>query len=57
MFQARKTWFKDNCQRRLDLLQSNQNFIDAASSMQEFKSAARTRKKPGAPSSRTTGLT
>ena len=30
LFQARKTWFKDNYQRRLDLLQSHHNCIDAA---------------------------
>ena len=45
MFQARKTWFKDNYQRRLDLLQSHQSCIDAASSMQEFKRCRKDNKK------------
>ena len=45
MFQARKTWFKDNFQRRLDLLESHQNCIDAASSMQEFKTCRKDNKK------------
>ena len=45
MFQARKTWFKDNYQRRLDLLQSHQNCTDAASSMQEFKTCRREMKQ------------
>lgn len=49
MFQARKTWFKDNYQRRLDLLQSHQNCIDAASSMQEFKMCRKAGKKSGSP--------
>ena len=45
MFQARKTWFKDNYQRRLDLLKSHQNCIDSASSMQEFKKCRKEKKK------------
>ena len=45
MFQARKTWFKDNFQRRLDLLESHQNCIDAASSMQEFKTCRKEKKQ------------
>ena len=45
MFQARKTWFKDNYQRRLDLLKTYQNCIDSASSMQEFKACRKDKKK------------
>ena len=45
MFQARKTWFKDNYQRRLDLLQIHQNCIDAASSLDEFKTCRKDNKK------------
>ena len=45
MFQAGKTWFKDNFQRRIDLLQSHQNCIDVASSMQEFKTCCKDNKK------------
>ena len=45
MFQARKSWFKDNFQRRLDLLESHQNCIDAASSMQKFKTCRKDKKK------------
>ena len=45
MFQARKTWFKDNFQRRLDLLNSHQSCIDAASSMDEFKTCRKDNKK------------
>ena len=45
MFQARKTWFKENFQRRLDLLESHQNCIDAASSMQKFKTCRKDKKK------------
>ena len=45
IFQARKTWFKDNYQRRLDLLQSHQNCIDAASSSLEFKTCRKDKKK------------
>ena len=45
MFQARKTWFKDNFQRRLDLLESHQNCIDEASSIDEFKTCRKDNKK------------
>ena len=45
LFQARKTWFKDNYQRRLELLQSHQNCIDVASSMDEFKTCRKDKKK------------
>ena len=45
LFQARKTWFKENYQRRLDLLQSYQGCIDSASSMQEFKACRKDKKK------------
>ena len=45
LFQARKTWFKSNYQRRLDLLKSHQSCIDAASSMDEFKACRKNNKK------------
>ena len=45
LFQARKTWFKDNYQRRLDLLQSHQICVDAASSLDEFKMCRKDKKK------------
>ena len=45
LFQARKTWFKDNYQRRLDLLQSYQTCVDAASSLDEFKTCRKDKKK------------
>ena len=45
LFQARKTWFKDNYQRRRDLLQSHQSCIDVASSMDEFKACRKDKKK------------
>ena len=45
LFQARKTWFKDNYQRRLDLLQSHQICVDAASSLDEFKTCRKDKKK------------
>ena len=45
LFQARKTWYKDNYQRRLDHLQSHQNCIDAASTIDEFKSCRKDKKK------------
>ena len=45
LFQARKTWFKSNYQRRLDLLQSHQSCIDVASSMDEFKTCRKDKKK------------
>ena len=45
LFQARKTWFKDNFPRRLDLLKSHQSCIDAASSLDEFKMCRKDKKK------------
>ena len=45
LFQARKAWFKDNYQRRRDLLQSHQSCIDVASSMDEFKTCRKEHKK------------
>ena len=45
LFQARKSWFKENYQRRLELLQSYQGCIDLASSMQEFKACRKDKKK------------
>ena len=45
LFQARKTWFKDNYQRRLDLLQSHQLCIDAAASAEELKTCRQQKKK------------
>ena len=45
LFQARKTWFKDNYQRRFDLLQSYQTCVDAASSLDEFKTCRKDKKK------------
>ena len=45
LFQARKTWFKSNYQRRLDLLQSHQSCIDVASSTDEFKTCRKDNKK------------
>ena len=45
LFQARKIWFKDNYQRRLDLLQSHQICIDVASSLDEFKMCRKDKKK------------
>ena len=45
LFQARKTWFKDNYQRRLDLLQSHQICVDAASSLDEFKMCRKDKKR------------
>ena len=37
LLQARKTWSKDSYQRRLDLLQSHQRCIDAATSRDALK--------------------
>ena len=45
LFQARKTWAKDNYQRRLELLQSHQICVDAASSMDDFKMCRKDMKK------------
>ena len=45
LFQARKTWFKDNYQRRLDLLQSHQLCVDAAASGNAIKTCRKDMKK------------
>ena len=45
LFQARKTWAKDNYQRRLELLQSQQRCIDAAASADALKMCRRQMKK------------
>ena len=45
LFQARKTWSKDNYQRRLDLLQSHQRCIDAAASADALKQCRQQMKK------------
>ena len=45
LFQARKTWVKDNCQRRVELLQSQQRCIDAAASADALKTCRREMKK------------
>ena len=45
LFEARKTWSKDNYQRRLDLLQSHQRCIDAAASREAMKSSAEKARK------------
>ena len=45
LFQARKTWSKDNYQRRLELLQSQQRCIDAAASADALKTCRRQMKK------------
>ena len=45
LFQARKTWAKDNYQRRLELLQSQQRCIDAAASADALKACRREMKK------------
>ena len=45
LFQARKTWAKDNYQRRLELLQSQQRCIDAATSADALKTCRRQMKK------------
>ena len=57
LFQARKTWAKDNYKLRLELLQSQQRCIDAAASADALKTCRRQMKKPGSPSRRTTGRT
>ena len=41
LFQARKTWAKDNYQRRQELLQSQQRCIDAAASADALKTCRR----------------
>ena len=45
LFQARKTWFKDNYERRLDLLQSHQLCVDAAASANALKTCRKDMKK------------
>ena len=45
LFQARKTWAKDNYKLRLELLQSHQRCIDAAASADVLKSCRRETKK------------
>ena len=45
LFQARKACFQGNDQRRFDLLQSHQSCIDVASSMDEFKTCRKDKKK------------
>ena len=45
LLQARKTWFKDNYQRRLDLLQSHQLCVDAAASANAIKTCRKDMKK------------
>ena len=45
LFQARKTWSKDNYQRRLELLQSQQRCIDAAASADALKTCRQEMKK------------
>ena len=45
MFQARKTWSKNNYQRRLALLQSQQSCIDAAASADALKTCRQEMKK------------
>ena len=45
LFQARKTWSKDNYQRRLELLQSQQRCIDAAASVDALKTCRREMKQ------------
>ena len=45
LFQARKTWAKDDYQRRQELLQSQQRCIDAAASADALKTCRREMKK------------
>ena len=45
LFQARKTWAKQNYQRRLELLQSQQRCIDAAASADALKTCRQNMKK------------
>ena len=45
LFQARKTWAKDNYKRRLELIQSQQRCIDAAASADALKTCRREMKK------------
>ena len=57
LFQARKTWAKDNYQRRQELLQSQQRCMDAAASADALKTCRREMKQARRSSSRTTGRT
>ena len=45
LFQARKTWAKDNYRRRQELLQSQHRCIDAAASADALKTCRREMKK------------
>jgi len=45
LFQARKTWAKDNYKRRLQLLQSRQRCLDAAASADALKTCRREMKQ------------
>ena len=45
LFQARKTWSKDSYRRRLDLLQSHQRCIDAATSRDAMKQCRQQKKQ------------
>ena len=45
LFQARKTWAKDNYKRRLELLQSQQRCIDAAASRDALKQCRQQKKQ------------
>ena len=45
LLQARKSWAKDNYQRRLDLLRSEQRCIEAATSVDALKTCCREMKK------------
>ena len=45
LFQARKTWAKDNYQRRQELLQSQQRCIDVAASADALKTCRREMKQ------------
>ena len=45
LFEARKSWAKDNYQRRLDLLQRQQRCIDTAASADALKACRREMKK------------
>ena len=55
LFQARKTWAKDNNQHRLKLLHSHQRCIDPAVSADALKACRREIQKLGSPSGRSTG--
>ena len=57
LFQAQKSLSKDNYQRRLELLQSQQRCIDAAASADALKTCRQEMKKARKSLNRTTGLT